>query len=345
MTSRAWTVRPLQQGDIGEFRRLYHTLHGFSRPEEYDDWLFNRNTYGFPVGTIAAVGDRIVGLYMLTPVSIAIAHIRVRGAQSVDTMTDPEFRNQGIFVTLAKCTIKRAATLGYKVLYGLPNENSYHGFVRRLDWCHVGNVDRWIRVLRPGQLGRLPYLLRAPLDHFASALPSLVRKRFAISVQPLSHHTLSPLLNGFSGEATCCVAHDLPWITWRYDQATGMQYEWVSAWHGGQCQGAVLWGMRGLSWGMAANQRAKIVEVLGADADAVAIALSETARRAASRGASAVEALSISSLNEVAMRKAWFFKHGKPPLIVKRLVAADALPLNVYDDSLWRLRGGDSDTF
>lgn len=61
--------------------------------------------------------------------------------QSGDTMTHKSHVGKGLFTTLAKMTYKLAEEKGAALVYGFPNDNSYPGFVRKLDWVHRDNIN------------------------------------------------------------------------------------------------------------------------------------------------------------------------------------------------------------
>lgn len=61
-------------------------------------------------------------------------------AQSGDTMTHPAHGGKGLFTTLAKMTYELAKQEGIQFIFGFPNENSYPGFVKRLNWTHKENM-------------------------------------------------------------------------------------------------------------------------------------------------------------------------------------------------------------
>jgi GNAT superfamily N-acetyltransferase len=68
-------------------------------------------------------------------------------AQSGDTMTHPSHRGKGLFINLAKATYELARKEGIQFVFGFPNDNSYHGFVNKLDWIHKENLNSYkIRV-------------------------------------------------------------------------------------------------------------------------------------------------------------------------------------------------------
>ncbi len=60
--------------------------------------------------------------------------------QSADTLTHPNHQKKGLFVYLANKTYKLAKEEGVKFLYGLPNSNSYPGFIKKLDWKHQDDI-------------------------------------------------------------------------------------------------------------------------------------------------------------------------------------------------------------
>ncbi|MGE0567473.1 MAG: GNAT family N-acetyltransferase [Bacteroidia bacterium] len=78
--------------------------------------------------------------YGVFPVELIYKDKKILGAQSGDTMTHPDHRGKGLFIKLASSTYELARDLGIKLVFGFPNQNSYHGFVNKLQWTHYGNV-------------------------------------------------------------------------------------------------------------------------------------------------------------------------------------------------------------
>jgi hypothetical protein len=60
--------------------------------------------------------------------------------QSADTLTHPNHQKKGLFVYLANKTYKLAKQEGVKFLYGLPNSNSYPGFINKLNWTYQDDI-------------------------------------------------------------------------------------------------------------------------------------------------------------------------------------------------------------
>jgi hypothetical protein len=60
--------------------------------------------------------------------------------QSGDTMTHINHTGKGLFTQLAKLTYKLAVQNGAIMVYGFPNDNSYPGFTKKLNWIHRDNI-------------------------------------------------------------------------------------------------------------------------------------------------------------------------------------------------------------
>ncbi len=68
-------------------------------------------------------------------------------AQSGDTMTHPEHGGKGLFTALAKMTYQLAQAEGIEFIFGFPNQNSYPGFIKKLNWQFRENMrDYTIKV-------------------------------------------------------------------------------------------------------------------------------------------------------------------------------------------------------
>jgi len=78
--------------------------------------------------------QKAVAFYGVLPVIAEFKGEQVRVAQSADTVTHPNYRKRGLFIKLALLTVDLCKSLNIKVLFGIPNENSLHGFVKHLDW-------------------------------------------------------------------------------------------------------------------------------------------------------------------------------------------------------------------
>jgi hypothetical protein len=125
------------------------TRNGAPRDLDVLRWQYLDNPTGELFVDFAVAGeDRLAAIYASIPVMFRVAGARRLGIQSVDTMTDRDFRGQGLFLELAKQTYARAAEAGVALVYGTPNGSSAHGFFQRLEWRDLDPLPFLIRPLR-----------------------------------------------------------------------------------------------------------------------------------------------------------------------------------------------------
>lgn len=68
---------------------------------------------------------------------------KVLAVQSGDTMTHKNHTGKGLFIELAKRTYKLAREKGVELVFGFPNQNSFPGFVNKLNWKHDGYLQQF----------------------------------------------------------------------------------------------------------------------------------------------------------------------------------------------------------
>lgn len=135
MTSKAWSIRPYQEGDGEKIRGLFRTVYSRDLDAKEWEWRYLSNPSSLVAISIAETEHgEVIGQYALQPIPMKVEDRNCLGTLSLDTMTHPDFRNQGMFVKLAEHNYAFARRNGVVLTYGFPNENSRHGFFRRLDW-------------------------------------------------------------------------------------------------------------------------------------------------------------------------------------------------------------------
>ena len=59
---------------------------------------------------------------------------KIMAAQSGDTMTHPNHQKKGLFIQLAQLTYHLCKELNFSFVFGFPNQNSHHGFIKYLNF-------------------------------------------------------------------------------------------------------------------------------------------------------------------------------------------------------------------
>ncbi|HDL48707.1 MAG TPA: GNAT family N-acetyltransferase [Actinobacteria bacterium] len=331
-----WTMRPATADDHDQIRNLFREVFGYQRADEHDRWLSFENPDGQSIATVAEDRAQIVGCYTLLPTMLRLGKQNVLGAQSLDTMTHPDYRGQGMFTKLAIQTFELAGERGVKALYGYPNEASYPGFVRRLNWDHTGDIPRWTRVLKPSVLRTIPRPIGWSLDAAASLLVPKGDEG-AFEGPPPPSKLAQLITKCFDQPDICRVARSVEWMNWRFSPASGRRYEWVTAEMDGELAAVAVWGIREDGHGV-------LTEIMGMDQPAVNIAVARAVRAAYRVGVPALHTVTNEPVAIRALKRARFFTRKPLPLIV-RSMTHENLGGNIHNHSAWRVVAADIDTY
>ena len=147
--------------------------------KDYLRWQYLCNPAGNALVVVArADSGELAGQYVVVPMEFKVDNEIVRGSLSLNTLTHPEYRGQGLFTQMAKKTYEICERSGFLMTLGFPNKNSYPGFVRKLQFSHIGNAKVMFRPLSVGRLlGSLPHV-RQSAKYAPSVLEGLKTAQF-----------------------------------------------------------------------------------------------------------------------------------------------------------------------
>jgi hypothetical protein len=104
--------------------------------KKYDTKKFGVEYIGFIA--YDASNNLPVGFYGVLPVEAIHLDKKIIIAQSADTITHPKYRKLGIFKILAEKTYALCKESSIDFIFGIPNYNSFHGFIKYLAWQDRG---------------------------------------------------------------------------------------------------------------------------------------------------------------------------------------------------------------
>lgn len=236
--------------DVALYRDTFER-NGSPRSIERLRWQFLDN----PTGrlnvefALAPEGDRLAAIYAVMPVDLRVGGAVLPACQSLDTLTDAEFRGKGLFVKMANAVFSRATSTGDACVYGFPNGNSAHGFFERLGWSRLDPVPFLVKPLR------LNYALRK-----VPRLGSLFAKLPAIPVARVSeprlpgHREFRPLArfdaatdalwDEFSAAVPVAVHRDARYLNWRLVAKPDEAYQRTALYENGRLRGFVAWAVK-----------------------------------------------------------------------------------------------------
>jgi predicted N-acetyltransferase YhbS len=200
---------------------------------KYYDWQYRRNPAGEANIMLAVdkMAGNLAGIYAVIPIDLMVNGERVRAALSLNTLTDIDYRGQGIFTGLAREVYKRCFELGWNVVIGYPNQNSHVLFLRALGFSDVGEIPLLLKLVKPSvvigkkipipgasNLASVAQLILDPMFKFRAKTASRVKsiRRFDTSFDELNDNRarVIPIM----------VSRHSAYLNWRYKDCP-IEYE------------------------------------------------------------------------------------------------------------------------
>jgi hypothetical protein len=233
-----WKPRDYERGD--EHALIALTGIALERKIGLDgwNWLFADNPAGQGIFSLADHDGRIVGQYVVIPIRMLVKGQVITGAQSMDTMTHPDYRRQGMFTTLAKEVYGKLRSPEIPVAYGFPNDASHPGFVGKLSWITLTDLPIILRPLRLSSLlssrVKIPLITRVFGFIGQRAFDLIYRSRDAeetctISRIPSFDNEFDSLWQHVKKGFTNVVIRDSIYLNWRYVAKPNGGYETFAA--------------------------------------------------------------------------------------------------------------------
>ncbi len=137
--------------DLESLLNLLKTCYDGWHNSPYWVWKYQNNPDGSPIIWVAEDKGRIVGCYILNPVSLRIGQVKVKAAQSVDAAVHPNYRGAGLFKKLASNAINQASRDGIAIIYAFPTEIAFKGQLR-IGYSPVFAIPKMFTVFRARSL-------------------------------------------------------------------------------------------------------------------------------------------------------------------------------------------------
>jgi hypothetical protein len=168
--------------NIGDLITIYKKAFNKDVTKEYLIKKNSTDAYGLSFcGFIAYDGKKneAAAFYGVYPCFVKYDDQLILAAQSGDTMTHPAHQGKGLFIKLALMTYEYVRNNGVKFVFGFPNQNSYPGFVKKLNWRHVEDIHAYlirVRCLTWLRINKIFHFPESLFYRYASFIISLCRK-------------------------------------------------------------------------------------------------------------------------------------------------------------------------
>ena len=201
--------------------------NGSPKKLENLDWQFFQNPVDTDLVGIAYDDkmDRAAAIYALFGLQFKVGNQSLLGSQSLDTMTDSNYRGQGLFTVLSENVDAKAASSNVVLVFGFPNGNSVQGYVKKRAW----------QILDP-----LPFLIKPLKSKYftdkikpLSFLPNInlswggysADKNFKIVEKHEFPDSVNAIWQTFSAAINVAVQRDKAYLDWRYIKKPNQDYK------------------------------------------------------------------------------------------------------------------------
>lgn len=134
----------VEKNELNKYAKGFCELYKTAFKDYMDENVFMQRYFNNPYNDVcmclAIDQDKIVANYSASPRRAMIGNKVVKCAQSLNTVTHPQYFGKGLFVQLAELLYKSLECRGYKFVYGFPNSLSNRTFNAKLHWKTIYEV-------------------------------------------------------------------------------------------------------------------------------------------------------------------------------------------------------------
>ncbi|MEO0311093.1 MAG: hypothetical protein RIQ89_750 [Bacteroidota bacterium] len=145
MDKSEYTLERVKADNIYKLGALYKNAFNINLTQDFIERKFFCNAMGKDTFAFIAVAkDGTVAAYYNTiPYVIEYEGKKILAAQSCVAMTHTDHRGKGLFPLLGKAVHDLTRDEGAKFIFGFPNELSYHGLVRKMNFDHFDTMKSY----------------------------------------------------------------------------------------------------------------------------------------------------------------------------------------------------------
>jgi hypothetical protein len=201
--------------------------NGSPKSLENIEWQFLSNPVKEQYVDIAVdlENNKTAAIYAVFPVKFKLGEVYKNGSQSLDTITDIDYRGKGLFIRLAKDVYQKAAANEVVLVYGFPNGNSIHGFEKKLEWKVLDPVPFLIKPLKSAYFTKKISFLSF-LPNFSLSLTKYSKnKNYIVEERFEFPEAVNSVWDSFSVNIKIAVNRDKSYLDWRYIQKPFENYK------------------------------------------------------------------------------------------------------------------------
>jgi hypothetical protein len=228
--TKEYSIVRLNKANLKDLARLHSAVYAPVPDDHYFKKYDTIYTGIENIGFIAYKDDTPIAYYGVIPCFIEFGDQKILAAQSADTMTHPEFRMKGMFMELADKTFELCRQSSIQLVFGFPNQNSYHGLLK-LGWRETEKLDCFQIEVKSLPLKSIAKR-NVRLQKIYHSYCRLVLKKYRSSLIGVANSVLGNFggvhrsheyfqYRTYSSTEIICIGHSRVWINYRSDLVIG----------------------------------------------------------------------------------------------------------------------------
>jgi hypothetical protein len=213
-------------------------------------WFHQKNLPGIQSIYYALTNEKeIAAIYTYLPVKLKLMNETVIAMQSFDTLTDHRHRGKGLFIKLASRLEKEESAKQIELVYGFANENSVHGFIKKLGFTYFGDVPFLIKPFRVSYFIKKIFLKNkgetAGSNCIINAPQKLILKNDVV-IEELKKFDIGydALWQKIKNNISIGVNRDSTYMNWRYVEKPGENYMKYRLFKNGSLEAVIIFTLK-----------------------------------------------------------------------------------------------------
>ena len=252
---REWTVREYKKGDENGILELMKAVYPDKKILKENwmkwwKWMFTKSPAGAARIWLAEHNGKIVGQYPLIISDLKVGKEIAKVSQNIELMTHPDYRKQGMFITLEKKSLEETAKEGINITIGFPNAAAYPGHIKT-GWYDIGSLQIGVKPINFKKIvetGIKNNFLRPFYVFFGKVIINLIYREKkileSISLKISKVNSFDDRINDFwdknSKDYEITTVRKKEYLNWRYVDIPDIKYTIYIAEEKGEMQGYIV---------------------------------------------------------------------------------------------------------
>lgn len=221
-----WEIKEYSDSDLNNMIEMIKEYYGDIEisKEKFLRHQYFMNPAGNALIKLAYDTERpvLAGQYITNPMRIHMWGQDYNAILSLNTLTRESYKGQKIFTTLAETMFGECENTKIQFCYGLPNQNSYWGFLNKLKFKEIGILPLYLKIMSPSQLVKsklhcnILSQVCKPMDYFFRTKSRSYKKYEIVNIDKNNVELMDVFWDLIKNKYPIMLTRDKQFITWRY---------------------------------------------------------------------------------------------------------------------------------